>query len=58
MLLKQLKKNVVFDLHCEMGNKKVGKEYKGTWLVTKADILEYIHSENLEKFPGKKFDFG
>lgn len=54
MLLKQLKKNVVFDLHCEMGNKKVGKEYKGTWLVTKADILEYIHSENLEKFPGKK----
>lgn len=35
--------------------KRLGKNIKEkTWLVTKADILEYIHSENLEKFPGKK----
>ena len=38
--------------------KSLGKNIKEkTWLVTKADILEYIHSENLEKFPGKKVWF-
>ena len=44
MLLKKLKKNVVFDLHCEMRNKKVGKEYKGKNLVSNKSRYSRIYT--------------